>query len=89
MGLNNGTGQIFVGNPGANVGSNGLRRSPRPEGGAIEQGVDDWAFGLPELPISFPMVSFSLLGLLYSEPNGSRRATPPSTFQQKPGHSHK
>ena len=65
------------------------RPSVRPQGGAIEKGVDVWAFGLLELPISFPMVSFSLLGLLYSEPNASRRATPPSTFQQKPGHSHK
>jgi hypothetical protein len=44
------------------------------------------AFGLLELPICFPMVSFSLLGLQHPEPNGSRRATPTSTFQHRPGH---
>ena len=32
------------------------------------------------------MVSFSLLGLQHPEPNGSRRATPTSTFQHRPGH---
>ena len=44
------------------------------------------AFGLLELRIFFPMVSFSLLGLQHPEPNGSRRATPTSTFQHRPGH---
>ena len=34
------------------------------------------------------MVSFSLLGLQHPEPNGSRRATPTSTFQHRPGHPH-
>ncbi len=42
--------------------------------------------GRLELRILFPMVSFSLLGLQHSEPNGSRRATPTSTFQHRPGH---
>ena len=42
--------------------------------------------GLLELRIFFPMVSFSLLGLQHPEPNGSRRATPTSTFQHRPGH---
>ncbi len=37
--------------------------------------------------ISFRMVSFSLLGLQHPEPNGSRRATPTSTFQHRAGHS--
>ena len=32
------------------------------------------------------MVSFSLLGLQHPEPNGSRRATPTSTSQHRPGH---
>ena len=32
------------------------------------------------------MVSFSLLGLQHPEPDGSRRATPTSTFQHPPGH---
>ena len=31
-------------------------------------------------------MSFSLLGLQHPEPNGSRRATPTSTFQHRPGH---
>ena len=44
------------------------------------------AFGRLELRILFPMVSFSLLGLQHPEPNGSRRATPTSTFQHRPGH---
>ena len=35
------------------------------------------------------MVSFSLLGLQHPEPNGSRRATPTSTFQHRPGHPRK
>ena len=45
------------------------------------------AFGLLELRIFFPMVSFSLLGLRHPEPNGSRRATPTvNCFQHRPGH---
>ena len=42
-------------------------------------GWNKWE-GQLELRIFFPMVSFSLLGLQHPEPNGSRRATPTSTF---------
>jgi len=34
------------------------------------------AYGLLDLRIFFPMVSFSLLGLQHPEPTGSRSATP-------------